>query len=513
MLRNLIVTLCVFTLAMVAHAQKNKKQDTSVQIIQPIRYEFDLSENKNEFLVINGGHTGLVAVQEQEGRSAKGQKWSVYHLDTALVLRWEHEQKVPSGSRLIGYEYNDGHFYMLYNKNEYRMEDLLLIDMDVRSRTFEHIEITTVFPIQVSFFEVLNRHVILAGKANNRSVLMTVDSNDPIPRVVPGFYETKNEILDIVLDDNKGFFTVLQSQKNKHNRHTVSARTYSFRGDLIQENTLQLGEKKNLIDAASTIFSGGYQYLAGAYSNKSLEYSKGLYLGKFVNGRQQFIKYYDYADLNNFFGYMNDKREQRVKERIARQKAKGKKPRFSYRLIVHDMIPRGNEYLMVAEAYYPKYSNEVTGYYRPGGTYSPYFSGYIYTHAVVVAFDKDGEIIWDASFKMDDIETFTLKQHVAVQVKEDQIVLMYLEDHSIRSQIISGDKILEGYTYNPVKLLSQNEEVSDTFAHVEGVEMWYDHALYAYGEQKLYQGSPLNTRQVFYINKVTVGDKPLGGEQ
>lgn len=214
---------------------------------------------------------------------------------------------------------------------------------------------------------------------------------------------------------------------------------------------------------------------------------------------------------------MSERREKRVKERIERRKSLGKKIKFNYRLMVHDIIERENEYILVGEAYYPRYRSTSSTYGRSvagfggfGGvpnSFNPYFIGYRYTHAVVVGFSKSGDIIWDNSFEINDVQTPVLREFVNVTVDEDgdKIVLLYLYDNTIRSKIIQGDKILEGITFNPVKLSFESDEARSTDKEVEGLEKWYDNKLFGYGKQKIKnlkdKDVKLN-RRIFYINKI-----------
>ncbi|MBR09258.1 MAG: hypothetical protein CMP48_16445 [Rickettsiales bacterium] len=499
-------------------AQRKKDQDTSALISQPGRVEFNIFDFTMQYDIINGEDNGLLVYLETEDRTDEGYNWTFNLLDTTLNQVWTRILPIPFDTYLTGTEYHDGKYYLLFNASRYRNEDLLLIELDAQFGEIRSIEINTVFPIQLTFFEVIDDNILLSGYTNFRPVLLTFNLNVQKPRVVPGFYDNKSDIIDIVIDDESHMFTVIQSEKMINNRYTMRAKTFTSEGDLIQNNIITPGEKKNLVDGASTSFYGGFQYVAGTYSKKPSQYSRGLYLTKFVNGRQQFVKYHDYADLNNFFGYMNSRREQRIKERIERKKEKGKKPKFSYRLLVHDIIQRGDEYLMIAEAYYPRYSS----YSSPGSygsynnsytSYNPSFMGYKYTHAIVVAFDRNGNIIWDNSFGVDDIETYSLEEFVAVSQFDDKTVLMYLEENTIRSKVVQGNEIYEGMTFNPVKLAYEADEVKSRDPAIEGLKNWYGNVMYAYGEQRIQndEGEGGRTsRKVFYINKITynLGQEP-----
>ncbi|XOV93358.1 MAG: hypothetical protein ACFHWX_01350 [Bacteroidota bacterium] len=508
-LRSIILLLLFIPLLSIA--QKNDEEPQSNYISQPNRLEFDISDADTEFTLISGEENGLLAVIETYERVGKGYKWILHMVDTALNVKWTRLITIPFESNFRGYDYYDGVFYLLFNKNRYQTVDLMVYTIDIETTRVEEIDISTVFPVQLTEFEVLGNSMLLGGYVNTRPVMITFDMDERVPRVIPGFYGDNNDILELITDDVSDVFTVITSQRMRNKKNSIRARTYTSSGTLIQDNLINADEK-NLIDGASTNFFGGFQYVVGTYSKRSSTFSKGLYLSRFLNGRQQFIKYYAYADLNNFFGYMKERRESRIKARIQRKAEKGKKPNFSYQLVIHDIIQREDAYILIAEAYYTRYSGYSSMSSLYGASYSNYyggynngFMGYKYTHAIVVAFDKAGNIIWDNSFGIDDVTTFTLDEFVKVNAYDDKIVLMYLDENEIRSKVISGNEIVEGNTINPVRLSYEHDEIKSKNPEVEGLEEWYGNTLFAYGEQRIYnenrESGEMN-RRIFYINKI-----------
>ena len=502
-------------LPIVLSAQRKKDRDTSAVILQPNRIEFERNDDNSEFYVVEGGLDGLLVAEETtEVVRTGGYEWKLHMLDTALKITWSQTLIIPSDGAMLGYEYFDGKFYLLFSKSRYRNEDLIVYQLSATSKDYITYEITTVFPISISHFESVGETLLIAGYANFRPVVITYNINDRIPRVVPGFYDNKNDILDLIVDEQSKLFTVILTEKMRNKKFTVRVKTFTDRGDIIQDNLVNPGEKRSLLDAASTTFAGGLQYLAGTHSKKSLQYSQGFYLSKFINGQQQFNKYFPFADLNNFFGHLKPRREQRIKNKIERKKERGKVKRFNYRLLVHEIIERDGEYIMIAEAYYPRYNysagnNSYTQFgfnSAPGGLgRSPYFLGYKYTHAVVLAFDPNCNILWDQTFKIEDIQSYSLEENVVVSASGDRVILMYLEENEIRSKVVEKNEIVEGRTFNPVKLSFKSDEVKNRDPNVEGLRKWYDKTLFAFGEQSIKNPNGVagrTTRKVFYINKI-----------
>ncbi|MEP1035170.1 hypothetical protein [Ekhidna sp.] len=509
------ILLVLLLLPLFTFSQRKKDRDTSAVILQPNRIEFEKVSEHSEFYVVPGNTDGILVAEETvEVAKGGGDIWKINLIDTALQIKWSQNLIIPVGGGILGHEYFDGRFYLLFSKNKFRSEDLIVYQFIAKTQEYVAYEITTVFPIEITHFESVGETLLIAGYANYRPVVITYNINDRIPRVVPGFYDNKNNILDLVVDERSKLFTVILAEKMRNKKYTVRVRTFTDKGDIIQDNLLNPGEKRSLLDAASTTFAGGLQYLAGTQSRKSSQYSQGFYLSKFINGQQQFNKYFPFADLNNFFGHLKPKREERIMNRIERKKERGKIKKFNYRLLVHKILERDGEYIMIAEAYYPRYSYASTstagsyggyGYTPPVGGRNPYFLGYKYTHAVVVGFDQNCNVLWDQTFKIEDIQTYSVEENVIVSASGDRVILMYLEENEIRSKVVQRNEIVEGRTFNPVKLSFETDELKSKDPSVEGLKRWYDETLFAYGEQSIKNLTAIpgkTTRKVFYINKI-----------
>jgi hypothetical protein len=505
-MRFSFLIICLSLFSSILLAQRKKERDTSAYIEQTDRVEFEIGRFDQEFNIISGKEEGLLLVKETAVRNQNGYGWELIKLDTSLNIEWQKLVVIPFNYDFQGWDYDRGKFYLLYTKSNYAPQDLVIFEVEEDSGEYEEIELSTVFPLYLSHFEVLANTVLLAGSTNFRPAVITYDLDERKPKVLPGIYNGKSDLVDIEVDKEAGVFTVLMLERLVDKRFTISVKTFTVENVLIQSNLIDPVNRNSLIDATTTSFKGGFQYYAGTFSNRNTQYSRGLYLSRFVNGNQQFIKYIDYADLENFWEYMNDGREKRVRNRIKRKESKGKKAKFSYKILIHDIIQRGDEFLLIGEAYYIRYSNYQTMSTPAYGAVPQPFtgvSGYKYTHAIVVAFSPSGEMLWDHSFPIEDAFNYSLKEYVNVDVQENSIELLYLEKNTIRSKIIVDNKVEEGKTYTPIMLPSESDKVRDKDPEIEGLEKWYESTHFAYGEHTIERNTiGKKRRDVFYINKI-----------
>ena len=498
-------------------AQDRKKDDKkpSELIEQPNRVEFDITDsNYEDYVVYSCEEEGLSIYHQTEHKNKEGYLYEFMRMDTTLNLVYRREFYLPFASRIIGYDYSPGFMYYLLREKPYRQEELLVIRMDLVKGDTSRFGINTVFPVNLTQFEVVGSTILLGGYANYKPVIIRYNLFDQRPQVVPGFYADYSELLRLETDDRLRTFTVTMSEKTPDKRNTISVRSFTESGEMIRNILLRPEDGKGLLNGAPARLEHGKQFIAGTYGHKRSTYSRGLYVATVTDDGSQKIDYYNYGDLENFFSYMRVKREQRIKEKIKRRKVMGKRVKFNYRLLVHDIIEDGDHYLLFGEAYYPKYSN-YSGYDRFGGAtyggrynnsyFNPNFLGYKYTHAVVMAFDKAGKILWDNSFEINDITSYDLQQFVNLSARQDEVVLLYNFENVIRSKIIKSDQIVEGKTFNDIKLTFEDDEARDNDKQIGGLEQWYGRSFYTYGIQdikNLRDTTVKLNRKVFYINKV-----------
>jgi len=388
---------------------------------------------------------------------------------------------------------------------------LKIIKMDMDGDT-THYTVSNLIPIELSEFEMTQEAALIGGYFNYNPFVIHYSLIDGKSKVLPGVYQNRTELIQLKVDDVSGSFIVITGEKTYDKRNTLSLKTYDFNGDLVNNIILNPEEDKGLITGQAADFNRSGILIGGTYAGKRSTFSSGLFIASINNEEEQRVNYYNYADLENFFSYLRAKRQKRITDKIERKKVKGKKIKFNYRLLVHEIIEDENQYIMIGEAYYPKYSsssnyNDIFLSNRYGYTsgYGTYLIGYRYTHAVVIGFDKRGNVLWDNSFEIDDVLSPNLEQYVHAESRDGSILLLYLYDNEIRTKIIKGNEVLEGKSFDEIKLSFEDDVVREKESEVEKLNRWYNNNYYAYGEQNIKNmkdtGVKLN-RRVFYINKV-----------
>lgn len=479
------------------------------QINQPLRLEVELKGEDDSYMVMSMGEKGIVLFRELEYLPETRKKvWEVVRLDTVLQNVLTKNYYFDYNAELLGYEYRANHFYLLFRMGQYHKDDLKIIKINMDTGEDVHFDIIQIVPVNLTEFTVIGNAALLGGYVNYRPALIHYSFKTQKIKVLPGIYRNHSELIELNIDEETNTFAVLLTERTRENLSTISVKRFNAKGDLLQNTLLDPLPNSSILYGRITNFNNKHQFVVGTYSHKRSIYSRGIYIAQLdPYSEKPKITYFNYGDLKNFFSYMKAKRAARVKERVERRKVQGKKIRLNYRFMVHDIIKENGNFLMIGEAFYPKYGSGLygTGYSYGSGTNYTAFEGYKYTHAVIIAFDSDGKLVYDNSFEINDVLSFQLDQLVSVNVQDHKIILLYNYEDVIRSKIIQGDEVLEGKAFNEIELAFEDDIVGNNNVEMGGLKKWYGDYFFAYGVQKIknLRGSGIElNREVFYINKI-----------
>lgn len=482
------------------------------QLKQPARLELELKREDDEFFVIPAGSEGIFLHQRNIRESSFSKSvYELYMYDTTLTERWKSRLEVDSRAEYRGWEYRDGKLCLLFVAPKGRGADYHLFTIDTETSFMRGYKIQTDLQIELSEFTALDNLVIFGGYVNYRPAVFVYDLDAERFKVLPGLYINNSELLELKVQPEQKTFTVLYSDQTPDRQQTIGSKTYDLKGELVFEYRLKPDKDHYLLYGRTTSFNDDAIYIAGTYANSNTKYSRGIYVARVAADGSQKINYYNYGELENFFSFMKDKRQKRIKEKIRRRMADGKKVKFNYRLLVHDVVENNGTHIMLAEAFYPKYINRSMGPYFGNFDHSnsayaqQYVEGYKYTHAVVVGFDEKGKLLWDNSFEINEVLSPQLDKLVHVLPKKDYTVLLYSYDGAIRTKIIQDNKVLEGKQEEKLALKYAGDESSSLDKEATTLLPWYGPYFFAYGNQRIRNTGDKGvepSRKVFFINKI-----------
>jgi hypothetical protein len=469
----------------------------NAQVTQVGRFEIRMEDDKEEkYTAARLGENGLLIYRRLTGK--KEDQFELIKIDTTLKQEWKGFVPVDKKLDVLQVKSQGDIFYMLLKDPGYVGKDFVIISINQKTGAYRGYSVRNIIPFYPTEFVLTTEAALIGGYFNSRPLVLYFNFSQQSSRILPGFFNSPGELNQIKVHPD-GMTDIIVSARNFEKRRALWIRTYNLQGELVRTSILQPDVDKHLLFGRSVKLADGRQLVAGVYG-RFTEYSRGVFVASIQLNGDYVIQYYNFAELKNFFSYMKARQQKRVKGRIERKTIKGKKIKFNYRLLVHDLIDHGEQLLLVGEAFYPHYV--YPRFYNPQARTERIFDGYQYTHAIVIGFGKDGELKWDNSFEINDVRTFQLQQFVRVQVEEKRILLMYLFNNLIRTKIIDKEQVLEGKAADPMDTGIPGEELDVDYEHNDKLDGWYGRYFFAYGTQTLKSRRGSN-RKVFFVNKIT----------
>ncbi|MGC4022020.1 MAG: hypothetical protein QM734_08790 [Cyclobacteriaceae bacterium] len=491
------------------------------QVEQTGRIETPVRIDAEAFSIVSLDTAGLLLYRNFVG-SAENQT-ELIRLDTSLQQKWRGFLPTPKTLQLKSVKSFANKIYFFFKNLIPGSQEFIVYTVNIKGGSYRSYTIKNVIQFNPTEYVVATNAILIGGYFNFRPLVLFFSLKEEKSHLLPGFLNEPGEITQIESYPD-GTSSVVTSAKNINGKKCIWIRHFDSDGEFLKTTIIEPEDNKNLIFGRVAKTDNNSQVVAGVYGRNSY-FSRGLFVAEINEYGEYAVHYYNFGDLENFFHYMKAKREKRIKDRIERRHIKGKKIKFNYRFLVHELITDGDQFILTGEAFYPKYAgrssypnlspyNSTSPWgYGPNARYYPptynrpndlVFDGFQYTHAVAIGFDKNGTLKWDNSFEINGIKTFELEQYVKIVPRQNHIVLLYLYENLIRSKIIKDNQVIEGTTQNPVKTFNGQEQEAHGIRSNK-LEHWFGNHFFAYGIQNLKDAEiPNQTRTVFFINKLSV---------
>ncbi|WP_460623176.1 hypothetical protein [Hymenobacter tenuis] len=376
---------------------------------------------------------------------------------------------------------------------------------------------------QVHDLKALDGNLFVTVEVDQHLTLLLLDLQKAEFRFLPSIYEPLPSRFTFLADSATKRAELILSESNGF-KSRLQLKQLADDGSLLRSEFVQASSERGLLDAQLSPGDSAARLLAGTYTLRDSRYSQGLFAsdlnaGVTATGQRRSLRYYDFLNLKHFFDFMKPARLARMRKKSAQLRASDRQYRHRYMLLMHDMMPTRDGYVLVSEVYYPRYSNTGFGnyglpansYYGYGGlnSLSRYYNtyngrrseGYRTTQALVCGFDRQGNLLWDNSFILKEMERFDLQENVRARPLADgrRIALAYLKKDEFHYKIIDRDvsspndwQVLLRTTMSDVK-----EKATET--KQEELQTWYGSRFLAMGYQhvRIEKGE---ARDVFFIN-------------
>ncbi len=469
------------------------------------RVEIPIRPNETRPLVVPMDSMGFAVLDKRLGNLlGPANMIKITGYDAGMQQQWKKTISYNRRLSLRLYEYQQNKLFLIFG-NENR-EEVEFYVIDPKSGEIEEHKFHYLDRLLIEDFTVIDNNVYILGTLKRLPVLLEFDLNTYKIASFPMAINAKNvSVLDVFNSGPSQVTATISMQVNK--RKQILAKIYDTNTKKGEEFVVRPSEEYDLLNGKLTVLNNNDKLVIGTYGYRNKPGSQGMYVGGYVGSREVIKKYHRFTEMNNFFSFLSDREQKRMEEKASKKTKKGKDLKLRYRLLVHEAIILGDRYVMVGEAYYPTYRTERYRRYGGRGYYydtRTVFDGYKFTHAVVAAIDKRGDLAWDHSFKINDTKTFQLKKRVKMLTNGDKLTLIYNLEGNIHQLQIEGGDILEEAKSVEVATKHANDQVRNS--DLGQIEYWYENYFLAWGYQKIKNNqreSSTNKRNIFYINKLS----------
>lgn len=503
----------------------------AAQVEQAARYEREHKMTNPELLLVPMGEQGLALIHDRDKYKEGKKFWEAIMLNTNLTESWSLEFETEPRLRLVGYEYKDDLIYLLFRTNESESSDLSLITIHSKTQEIKRFSINQQLTFKITHFSVLSRAVVLGGYVNQDPAILVFDLATENLKIVPGFFVSDTELLDLRMNSNNTFNTLVIDRNTKEKKR-LTLKTFDASGAMLFDDTIEIDSKRSILSGFTSTLVNDELLITGTWTEGTSKQASGIYSVLADPFSDQAIKYYDFGSLQNFLEYQgSSKRITKLKEKSSEAKLSGGIPDFKAYASIIRIEEQPGVYALLAEVYQPSSSISPSPYwsgypYSYYGGYSPYrynpFMNRYYNpayqynngpsqvdeakilYASLLIFDLQGNLTNDYGLVLKDKKIKGLEQTSDFIYAEDHVAIAYKKEKEI---FVINHKPGESKLDTLQTSLSKPDEIVRSDSDYGNIRFWYQNFMYSWGYQYIKDQEKKSedpNRYVFYINKIRI---------
>ena len=507
----------------------------TAQIEQTERFEIEQRNSDEYFTVISMEENGLVLVRDKDDYEGNQQLWQIIVLTADLEEQHRFDISINHRHTLLGYEIDDNLLYLLFRTGDTSRNGLQLIEVNAsQGRESARYELNPELDFKITHFNKVGPNIIFGGYVTNEPAILLFEPANNSMKVIPGFFQKDNELVDLRVNENETFNAVLMDRSLRSGRKLVF-RTFDSDGQLLLEDVVPVDEDKSLQNSLTSNLEREELLLLGTWGDRQGKQSLGFFSVPIDPFSNQKVNYFHFGTLDNFLKYLSDKRAEKIKNSTQEAVADGRKPSFSSYVMPFRIEETSEGFVLLAEVYNP--SGTASPYHSSYGRpfygnpyyyYNPFWPGYYpgmrmyrpYAYGdpmrnndniklyetVAVAFDSNGKVTWDQSIVLDEIKRPALEQVSDFYTDDQNLHFLYKKESELKVKSVSLEEGSATESTEKIRLMEPSEEVRSEKELEDGVRHWFGNAFYVWGYHTVRNPDKKENRvrDVFYINKVLV---------
>lgn len=509
--------------------------NTLAQLQQPNRFEKERKFNEEDFNLISLKSDGLALIREKKEYKSGKQTWEVILIDTILHETEPVEFQIDTDYQLTGFEHSTGDVYFLFSERNLK-GSMTLAAIDIRTKQIDLYDIKPELNIFITQFSKVGENFAIGGFVNKESAVLLYNPATDHIKVIPGFFQKNTELVDMRVNQNQTFNTILIDRGDNKMKKLVF-KTFDAAGKQILEDIINIDEDIVVHTSISSTLERDDLVIMGTWGKLNSKQASGIYSLPVNPFADQKIKRIHFGELQHYVDYLKPKKAAKIKLKSAEAIEAGKIPDFTDDVMPFKIVEHAKGFLLFAESYIPSssasqnqnqyqtnspysmyspYSSPYGGYYPSNRVYSPNPTAYgnnvqdeedIKTlESVVIAFDGNGTLLWDYSFPLTEIKMSSLEQVSDFILIENKIHFLYKNESELKIKTINLDDQEIAESTEKIQLSHTSDEIRSESEKIGTVKHWFGENFYVWGYQSIKNKGSVEgkSRQVLYINKVVV---------
>lgn len=511
-----LLFFCIFSFTLIFLPVHVASQDN-----RPLRMEIPVRDDSEIYKVVPCGENGLVIIYLSSETDENGNiVWIMAMLDKELKEKWRKSFPLQRGFSLQEALYSNGHLILFMHSAKGSADgNFRVVDLLTESGEFFIAGYTIPERSGISYFSIGNEFAVAGvNLRNDESQILAYNfKNRQISVISPGVPGSA-AVVSLNIDKNSNKITaVIRTSGSGKKRNFYFVKT-DLTGNIYTNLQLSKFDDDRLIntafsysvDATTDMVIGSYGRSSRTRTVEGIETigiaSTGFFSILIKNNEETNSNFYEFTSFENFYRYLRRPADISSARRTSNRIERGKEYSVNHDLLTHEVFKWKDQYVFLAEAYYPEYRTVTTMVYdyygRPYPSTYSVFEGFRYLTTFVAGFDGNGNLIWNNDLELRSILSQTLKPRVLAREDPEGLVLAYISEGKIISKLINGAQTIEAISQSDIAPLSSRDRVFNDSNSI--IEHWYNSYFVAYGYQNIRNSyvSGRSNKNVFYINKV-----------
>lgn len=502
------------------------------QLQQPYRFAVEQKPSKPAFSIVPLGLNGLALVRDKDEYRSGQKLFELVLLDTALAKTWETELELNPRLLLVGYDFVDTHLFLLFREGESTQSNFELLTLHTKSYEIQRYKVKQDFNFKLTHFSATPHNIILGGYLSSEPSVLIYRPADNQMKVVPGFFLSGMELLDVRVNENFTFNVLISSRVGNNDRKLI-LRTFDEDGVQLLEDEMELPSGFVALSGITSSLIRQDLAMVGTYAVGKNRTSTGIYFTMADPEQKQQIHFIEYDRIPHFLDYQNTRRANKIKQQAQRARLKGQTSSFRTNAVPLRLTENQKGFALLLEVYNASsainnnpysnpygWGNPMGPYGSPGWTpfasryysmpysfYDPYPNAMDYKMqaAHVVVLNEKGDVVDDLQLRLHNEARSTLEQTSDFLFNDQVTGILYKKESDLFSHISATAKENSVLDTVKVELTKETEEIRNESEFDGGVRWWFQNTFYLWGLQTVRDRDKQTedrTRYLFYINRV-----------